>query len=342
MMGQALSPSATRMKEPGKDEYSAGNTLKTVICFEVEDFLRYFDHFRNPSGVQRVSFEIYRVAKTLDRISARVKFCRLSIYSKRLHTVDFGAIHSAYLNPLGSIAPWKTFWDPAIFWRRFPRSFPVILRHPRFFFSIFKVAPRDLIGRWLRTNRFEQFVRPGDVIVSLGAGWGIPNYMKYLAEAKRCYGIAFAPLVHDLIPIKYESFVEPHHTAQFCDWLRAAMPVADIVFTNSKHTRTALITFVAESGWRLPRVVALELGSGFGDRLTDGEQAITGFPPRYVLFVSTIEARKNHRLVVRVWQRLLERHGADLVPNLIFAGKIGWLVDDLLAELEASGYLNGK
>jgi glycosyltransferase involved in cell wall biosynthesis len=166
--------------------------------------------------------------------------------------------------------------------------------------------------------------------------------MKYLAEAKRCYGIAFAPLVHDLIPIKYESFVEPHHTAQFCDWLRAAMPVADIVFTNSKHTRTALITFVAESGWRLPRVVALEMGSGFGDRLTDGEQAITSFPPRYVLFVSTIEARKNHRLVVRVWQRLLERHGADLVPNLIFAGKIGWLVDDLLAELEASGYLNGK
>jgi glycosyltransferase involved in cell wall biosynthesis len=149
-------------------------------------------------------------------------------------------------------------------------------------------------------------------------------------------------LVHDLIPIKYESFVEPHHTAQFRDWLRAAMPVADIVFTNSKHTRNALVTFVAESGWRLPHLVALEMGSGFGDRLTAGEQAMVSLPPRYVLFVSTIELRKNHRLLVRVWQRLLERHGTNLVPNLIFAGKIGWLVDDLLAELEASGYLNGK
>jgi glycosyltransferase involved in cell wall biosynthesis len=38
----------------------------------------------------------------------------------------------------------------------------------------------------------------------------------------------------------------------------------------------------------------------------------------------------------------LARHGADLVPNLIFAGKIGWLVDGLLADLEASDYLNGK
>ena len=216
------------------------------------------------------------------------------------------------------------------------------MRHPRFFFSILKVAARDVVATWLRTNPFERFVRPGDVVVSLGAGWGIPNYMKYFAEAKWRYGVKFAIMVHDLIPIKYESFVESHHTAQFRDWLRAAIPVADIVFTNSKHTRTALIEFAAESGWRLPPVVALEMGSGFGDRLTAGEQAMVSLPPRYVLFVSTIELRKNHRLLVRVWQRLLERHGADLVPNLIFAGKIGWLVDDLLADLETSDHLNGK
>jgi len=185
-------------------------------------------------------------------------------------------------------------------------------------------------------------VRPGDVVVSLGAGWGIPNYMKYFAEAKRRYGVKFAIMVHDLIPMKYESFVEPHHTAQFRDWLRDAIPVADVVFTNSKHTRTALIEFAAESGWRLPHVVALEMGSGFGDRLTAGEQAMVSLPARYVLFVSTIEVRKNHRLLIRVWQRLLERHGANLVPNLVFVGKVGWLVDDLLADLEASGYLNGK
>jgi glycosyltransferase involved in cell wall biosynthesis len=61
-----------------------------------------------------------------------------------------------------------------------------------------------------------------------------------------------------------------------------------------------------------------------------------------VLFVSTIEVRKNHRLLVRVWRRLLEQHGEDVVPALIFAGQIGWLVDDLLADLAASNYLSGK
>jgi glycosyltransferase involved in cell wall biosynthesis len=73
-----------------------------------------------------------------------------------------------------------------------------------------------------------------------------------------------------------------------------------------------------------------------------GDHRTISVPPRYVLFVSTIEIRKNHRLLVRVWQRLIERHGADAVPVLVFAGQIGWLVDDLLSELAASNYLNGK
>jgi glycosyltransferase involved in cell wall biosynthesis len=38
----------------------------------------------------------------------------------------------------------------------------------------------------------------------------------------------------------------------------------------------------------------------------------------------------------------MERHGADAVPALVFAGQIGWLVDDLLAELASSDYLDGK
>jgi glycosyltransferase involved in cell wall biosynthesis len=86
----------------------------------------------------------------------------------------------------------------------------------------------------------------------------------------------------------------------------------------------------------------VEPGSGLNDRLLSGAERTISLPQRYVLFVSTIEIRKNHRLLVKVWRQLLERHGADAVPALIFAGQIGWLVDDLLAELTASDYLDGK
>jgi glycosyltransferase involved in cell wall biosynthesis len=338
----SLTPPAIRTEEHGKDEYSSRETRQPVIWFEVEDFLRYFDHFRNPSGVQRVSFEIYRAATTLYGHSGRVRFCRLSVYNKRLHAIGFDAILTAYLNPPGSSAPWKTFWEPAIFWQEFPRSIPVVMRHPGFFFSILKVAARDLIETWLGQNRLGELMQCGDMIVSIGAGWGIPGYIKSISDLKRCYGIKFSMLLHDLIPIKYESLVEPHHTVQFRTWLRDAIAVADVVLTNSNYTRGALIEFAEESGWRLPRVEVLHLGSGLAGRLAARDQATTGLPARYVLFVSTIEARKNHRLLVRVWQRLLQRHGADLVPNLVFAGKIGWLVDGLLTDLEANESLDGK
>jgi glycosyltransferase involved in cell wall biosynthesis len=336
----ALLQSSFRTHETEEEAACVCRGLHPVIWFEVEDFLRYFDHFPNPTGVQRLSFEMYRAAYTLYGRSERVGFCRLSIYSKRLHSISFDVIRSACSIPPGRTAPWKAFWEPALFWREFPRSIPVFMRHPRFFFSIFKVAARDLISTWLRRNRFERLARRGDMIVSLGASWGIPDYMKHIADVKRRCGIRFAIFVHDVIPIKHQSFVEPHHAALYRAWLQDAIPVADIVFTNSKYSRADLIELATESGWRLPGVEVVEPGSG--DRLTAGYRTTTRFPARYVLFVSTIEIRKNHRLLVRVWQRLLERHGADRVPILIFAGQIGWLVDELLADLETSGYLNGK
>ena len=331
----------------GLDESPAGNhdactNRQPVVWFEVEDFLRYFDHFRNPTGLQRVPFEIYVEAERLYGSTGRVRFCRLSAYTKRFQAIGFDTVISAYSNPPGARAPWKTIWAPAIFWSKFSGMFPIVFRNPRFFFSIFKSAVRDFIDLRIRRPQFDKFVQPGDIVVSLGAGWGVPHYMKHMCEAKRRYGIKFAILIHDLIPIENESFVEERHVVRFRSWLEEAMPVADMVFTVSKHSRDALVRLTANTGWSPSRVEVVEPGSGLNERPMAGDARTISLPERYTLFVSTIEVRKNHRLLVRVWRRLLERHGADAVPVLIFAGQIGWLVDDLLADLTASDYLNGK
>ena len=329
-------------RSESKEAPCFGGNLQPAIWFEAEDFLRYFDHFRNPTGTQRLSFEIYSAANSLYGASERVKFCRLSVFTKRLHAIRFEDLRSAFLNPLGATAPWKTFWEPAIFWERFPRSIPVALQHPRFFLSIFKFVARDLLETLTGRTSFDRQLRRGDMIVSLGAGWGIPGYMKHMAETKRRYGIKFSIFVHDVLPMEFPSFFEPRHAIHFGHWLREAIPLADIVLTNSKYTRGRRIELTAKSGWRVPRIEVLEPGSGFSDRLPARGQAMASLPARYVLFVSTIEIRKNHQLLVRVWERLVKRHGADRVPALVFVGMIGWSFDELLADLAASDYLNGK
>jgi glycosyltransferase involved in cell wall biosynthesis len=323
-------------------DHRIGDDREPVVWFEVEDFLRYFDHFRNPTGLQRVPFEIYLEAEKLYGRTGRVRFCRLSAYTKQLRPIGFDEVLSAYLNPPGARAPWRTIWAPARFWNEFSSMLPVIIRHPRFFFSLLKTAVRDLVGMRSQRFHFERLVQRGDMIVSLGAGWGVPNYIKHISAAKRRYGVKFAIMIHDLIPIEYESLVEQWHAVQFRNWLQEAIPVADVVLTVSRHSRDVLTKLAGAAGWSLPRVEVVAPGSGLNDRLLAREQTTISFPERYVLLVSTIEVRKNHQLLVRIWRRLLERHGADAVPTLIFAGQIGWLVDDLLTDLAASGYLDGK
>jgi glycosyltransferase involved in cell wall biosynthesis len=330
------------INEPVRGHRSVGEDDRPVVWFEVEDFLRYFDHFRNPTGSQRVAFEIFVEAWRLYGRQGRVRFCRLSVYTKRLMPIDFDAVISAYLNPPGAGAPWKTVWAPARVLGEFTKMAPVIIRNPRFFFHISKTAVRDLIDMAVRPRRVEKFARPGDIVISPGASWGLPGYAKHMAAAKARHGLRFAVLIHDMIPIENGTLVERRHAVQFRKWLQETLPNADAVLTISKYSRHALLDFAAAAGWTAPRVDVVKLGGGFSPRPIAGGRRKICLPGQYVLFVSTIEIRKNHGLLVRVWRRLMARHRADAIPVLIFAGQVGWMVDDLLADLAASSFLGGK
>lgn len=326
---------------------------RPVVWFEVEDFLRYFDHFPNPTGSQRVPLEIFVHAARLYGRGGRVRFCRLSVYTKRLVPVEFETVMAACLDPPGALAPWKAVWEPAQLMSRFPKMVPVILANPRFFLRLARTAVADFLDLVLRPRRFAGAVRPGDMVVSLGASWAVPSYARYIAAAKRRYGISFSALVYDMIPVENGDLVERHHTTKFRRWLAEIVPVADALLTISNHSRQALFRYAAAARWPMPRVDVIRLGGewsalpGVRRRPRPEDPAVPARPPvkplpaRYVLFVSTIEIRKNHRLLVQAWRRLLERHGKAAVPVLVFAGQVGWMVDDVLQDLDASGWLDG-
>jgi len=200
----------------------------------------------------------------------------------------------------------------------------------------------DVVDLIINRRQFERSVCAGDIIVSLGASWGFPHYAKHIAEAKRRCRVRFAVLVHDIIPIEHECFVEPEYARTFAKWLEEIVPQADVVLTVSKYTRNALMRLAAQSGSALPRLEVLQMGGGLSDRSLAVVNRAKRFPQPCVLVVSTLEIRKNHRLLVKVWRRLLQRHGADSTPVLLFAGRIGWLIEDVLADLTASGYAGGK
>ena len=75
--------------QPAGDDHRVRGNRRPVVWFEVEDFLRYFDHFRNPTGLQRLPFEIFSEAERLYGRTGRVRFCRLSVYTKQFQAIGF-------------------------------------------------------------------------------------------------------------------------------------------------------------------------------------------------------------------------------------------------------------
>ena len=67
----------------------------------------------------------------------------------------------------------------------------------------------------------------------------------------------------------------------------------------------------------------------------------TGLPPRldlerpFFVTIGTIEPRKNHALLLDVWERLAQRHPATTLPQLFIIGRRGWKNAAVFARLDA-------
>ena len=68
-------------------------------------------------------------------------------------------------------------------------------------------------------------------------------------------------------------------------------------------------------------------------------QAATKQP--FILFVSTIERRKNHEVLYRAYHLLARQGTIESLPKLVFVGMPGWGVGDLLKEIELDPLTRG-
>ncbi len=60
-----------------------------------------------------------------------------------------------------------------------------------------------------------------------------------------------------------------------------------------------------------------------------------------MLFVSTVESRKNHLAAFDAWIGMIRRHGRRHVPKLVCVGNRGWLNDAVYARLQSQDGLRG-
>jgi glycosyltransferase involved in cell wall biosynthesis len=190
------------------------------------------------------------------------------------------------------------------------------------------------------------FLRPGrTTVVLLGAAWVIPEYASLVVNLKRTHETRFAMLFHDLIPIYARETCDQGTAVVFKEFLDQVLPLVDLAMCVSQSTERDLKRYCGESGFPVPPTLVTQLGTYFDEFFPRSEDA----PPSrtvpqardpFVLFVSTIEGRKNHNFMFETWRTLVER-GVN-VPRLVCVGRIGWRAETFLTNVLETDYLGGR
>lgn len=168
--------------------------------------------------------------------------------------------------------------------------------------------------------------RRGQLYLNIGhTGLNDPSLVAWIAR----HELRAVHFVHDLIPIETPEFCRPGEAGRHVERMTNALRSASGIIGNSQATLTALRDFAQDRRLPAPPMVAAWLA---GDALpTDVAPMSTSRP--YFVVVGTIEARKNHQLLFRIWERLTERMG-DNAPRLVVIGQRGWEAAEAFALLD--------
>ncbi|NUT00765.1 MAG: glycosyltransferase family 4 protein [Sphingomonas sp.] len=147
----------------------------------------------------------------------------------------------------------------------------------------------------------------------------------------RSSGVRPIYFVHDLIPITHPEYCRAGERERHIDRMRTVLTTGAGVIGNSQATLDELAEFGRQEGLPCPPSVAAWLGSA---ELPDGPSRMADRPTFVTL--GTIEARKNHLLLLQVWTRLVRRLGSD-APRLLVIGQRGWESEQAVDLLERGG-----
>ena len=312
--GMAASPAARRLPH-------SAPIAGTRILFDISDLIYYIGHHANLTGIQRVQSSIV------------------------LSVLSHGVLPQSALTFLSFNARSRS-------WVSIPTGFLFALLQDLFL----PMAQRTVTfpaedARYGILPGAKEFTGVGvldgagaSVLCLLGAAWVQQDYLHRVLALKRQYGTRFVMTVHDLIPIYARETCDQDTVVVFEEFMRRALRHADHILAVSGNTANDVRRYTASLQIPEPPITVTKNGSSFTEFLTAGESpsqiAAGELPERFVLFVATIEGRKNHQLILDIWRRMIDE--GDDPPHLVCVGRLGWKSTGFISTLVESGYLGGR
>ena len=126
-------------------------------------------------------------------------------------------------------------------------------------------------------------------------------------------------MIHDTIPIDHPEFQTEASRAKFVERLTTVINFANHIVVPSDEVRENVERRMVGTGHRVPVTVA-PLGVDIGSTPLDYERS----DRPYFVVLGTIEPRKNHKLLLEIWERMNRKMDEHRVPELRIIGARGW------------------
>ena len=179
-----------------------------------------------------------------------------------------------------------------------------------------------------------------DTFITVGSDWAfnVPEIVGHAYGEKR----VMISACYDLIPLLINEFTSGRESYdQFNHHYANVARFAKSVFAISENTKRTLLDYWDSKGVlkSAPPVEVVPLAALAGSEklpvLNDGDQASLENilrEGRYIIYVSTLEPRKNHQLLLEIWRELYAERGKNC-PQLLLVGRRGWGSWDLTQQM---------
>ena len=189
----------------------------------------------------------------------------------------------------------------------------------------------------------------GDTYLIPGAFWEFVANPSWIGGMRQ-RGVRIGAYIYDLIPITDHQYCMRELTEAFTIAFAETARLLDFALTISAFVAKDVTEYLAAHDIAPLVTVPVPLAHELRFETETGRPKpvaantpvartyLDGVP--FVLCVCTIEARKNHAYLFTIWRRMIDAGIA--VPDLVFVGRPGWRVDDLMEEIEGSRFLDGR
>lgn len=297
---------------------------------------------RPPVGVIRVERELFAALQRLGGVELR--YC-IFVHGE-LYEVDRAALtaNPAVPEPPGQVTPWALMRTAA--WEGLKASIYALARESRRIDSALEWVQsvrRQQAHRRIRRPKLPSAdIAPGDTFLTVGIDATL-DYATLFDVVANKKGARLVGFCHDIIPVLFPEFCGRGSKVEMSAYFAALLRTSAMLLCNSASTRDDVLNFAEDLGLQPPPMAVVPLGCSVpsdGDLLP---HELTQLPQGdFALFVSTIERRKNHRLLYDVYAEMADHPEFDRLPTICLVGMHGWRVADLLEDIALNEKVRGK